>query len=71
MTHRIWRLICRAAGHRPVRVITGARPYAVTIFAEAEALATRINKRMHGCIQIVLAEAYNKGKRGKLDKIRP
>lgn len=44
--------------------ITGLR-------AEAEALATRINKRMHGCIQIVLAEAYNKGKRGKLDKIRP
>lgn len=46
--------------------------YGVTgLRAEAEALATRINKRMHGCIQIVLAEAYNKGKRGRLDKIRP
>jgi hypothetical protein len=43
--------------------ITGIR-------AQAEALAARINKRVGGCIQIVLAEAYNKGKRGA-DKIRP
>jgi len=48
-----------------------ALPGVTGLRAEAEALAARINKRMHGCIQIVLAEAYNKGKRGKLDKIRP
>lgn len=39
--------------------------------AQAEALSSRIGKRMHGCIQIVLAEAYNKGKRGRDEKIRP
>jgi hypothetical protein len=44
--------------------ITGLR-------AQAEALSARISKRMHGCIQIVLAEAYNKGKRTRADKIHP
>ena len=39
--------------------------------AQAEALSDRINKRMHGCLQIALAEAYNKGKRGRAEKIRP
>ena len=39
--------------------------------AQAEALSSRISKRMHGCLQIVLAEAYNKGKRGRDEKIRP
>jgi hypothetical protein len=39
--------------------------------AQAEALSGRIGKRMHGCIQIVLVEAYNKGKRGRDEKIRP
>lgn len=37
---------------------------------QAEAMAARIGKRLHGAIQLVLVEAYNKGKRGKGEKIR-
>jgi hypothetical protein len=37
---------------------------------QAEAKASRIGKRMHGTIQLVVIEAYNKGKRGRDEKIR-
>jgi hypothetical protein len=37
---------------------------------QAEARASRYGKRMHGAIQLVIIEVYNKGKRGKDEKIR-
>lgn len=37
---------------------------------QAEAMATKIGKRMHGAIQLVLVQAYNKNKRAKDERIR-